>query len=490
MANPKPTIKYTQIFINNEFLDAESGKTFSTINPANGSVIADISEGDKADIDKAVAAAKKAFARGSAWRNLDASARGRLLQKLADAIERDIDYIASVETLDNGKTFSNAIDDVHSSIAVLRYYAGWCDKIHGETIPADGPYFTVTRKEPVGVVGQIIPWNYPLAMLAWKWAPALAAGCTLVLKPAEQTPLSALYAAALAKEVGFPPGVVNVVPGYGPTAGAALAIHPDIDKIAFTGSTEVGHKVMQAAASSNLKRVSMELGGKSPLVIFDDADVEEAAEIASSAIFANHGQNCCAGSRTFVHSNIYDKFVKCAAKKAAQITVGDPFNPANSQGPQVDQAMLEKVLNYIESGKKEGAIVEAGGEREGTIGYFVKPTIFSHVTDDMKIAKEEIFGPVQCILKFDTLEEVIERANATSYGLASGIITKDIDKALIFAQTVQAGSVWINCYDAITPQTPFGGFKKSGIGRELGSEGLNEYLETKTIRCKIPKLNV
>lgn len=489
MANRNPQIKYTKLFINNEWVDAKSGKKFKTINPTNETVIAEISEADKADVDKAVAAAKKAFARDSPWRTLDASARGNLMNKFADLIERDSEYIANLEAVDNGKTFAAALFDIKISINTIRYYAGYADKIHGNTIPVDGNMFGLTRKEPVGVVGQIIPWNYPLLMLSWKWGPALAAGCTIVLKPAEQTPLSALYAASLVKEAGFPPGVINVLPGYGPTAGAAIAEHPDINKVAFTGSTEVGHLIMAAAAKTNLKRVSLELGGKSPVVIFDDADVNEAAEIAHTALFDNHGQSCCAGSRTFVQSGIYDVFVARAKELAEKRKVGDPFVPETEQGPQIDKEMLDKITDLVESGKKQGAVLQTGGSRIGDVGFYFKPTVFSGVTDDMRIAKEEIFGPVQTILKFNTLEEVIERANNTSYGLASAVITKDIDKALTFAKAVESGSVWINCYDAVTPQAPFGGYKKSGIGRELGEDGLNEYLEVKTITIKTSTKN-
>ncbi|KAL0121830.1 hypothetical protein PUN28_006946 [Cardiocondyla obscurior] len=482
-------IKYTQLFIDNEFVDAVSGRKFSTINPADGKVIAEISEGDKADVDKAVEAAKKAFSRNSKWRTMNPYFRGQLMHKLADLVTRDLEYIATLETLDNGKPYTSAVEDVQAGVATLRYYAGWCDKILGTTIPTGDTSVTLTRKEPVGVVGQIIPWNYPFLMLIWKWGPALATGCTLILKPAEQTPLSALYTAALAKEAGFPAGVINVIPGYGPTAGAAIAEHPEIRKVAFTGSTEVGHSIMIAAGKSNLKRVSLELGGKSPLVVFDDVDVKEAAEIAYNAIFVNHGQNCCAGSRTFVHSKIYDEFVKQAKQLALNRKVGDPFDSNTEQGPQIDQEMLDKVIGLINSGKQQGAVVEAGGSRKGSVGYFVQPTVFSNVTDDMRIAKEEIFGPVQSILKFNTMDEVIERANRTNYGLASGVITRDINKALEFAKAVEAGSVWVNCYDAITPQTPFGGFKQSGIGRELGEEGLKEYLETKTVSINVAKGN-
>ncbi|TRY76545.1 hypothetical protein TCAL_11399, partial [Tigriopus californicus] len=385
-----------------------------------------------------------------------------------------------------GKPLATSLEDVAASVDCLRYFAGWADKIHGQTIPVDGSFFTFTRPEPMGVVGQIIPWNYPVAMLCWKWGPALAAGCTLILKPAEQTPLSALYMAHLAREVGFPAGVINVVPGFGPTAGAAMAHHPDIQKVAFTGSTEVGKLIMQAAGASNLKRVSLELGGKSPLVVFDDAhDLDEAVKICYDAIFANHGQNCCAGSRTFVQAGIYDQFVAKAKAMASRRTVGDPWTEVD-QGPQIDRAQFDKILDLIESGKSQGAILETGGSRHGSQGFFVEPTVFSGVQDDMRIAREEIFGPVQSIFKFHTMDEMVERANATQYGLAAGIITRDINKAMMFAQAAQAGSVWINCYDIVVAQTPFGGFKQSGQGRELGPEGVKEYLETKTIEVGKP----
>eukprot|EP00095_Tigriopus_kingsejongensis_P005302 maker-scaffold337_size202799-snap-gene-0.23 protein:Tk05302 transcript:maker-scaffold337_size202799-snap-gene-0.23-mRNA-1 annotation:"retinal dehydrogenase 1" len=484
-----PALRYTQLFIDNEFVDALSGRTFPTVNPATEAVIGHVAEGDQADVDRAVQAARRAFCHGSAWRTLDASARGRLIHRLADLMVRDRAYIASLDTLDNGKPYATALEDVDGSVDCLRYFAGWTDKIHGDTIPVDGHFFTYTRREPVGVVGQIIPWNYPVAMLAWKWGPALAAGCTLVLKPAEQTPLSALYVAALTREAEFPPGVVNVVTGFGPTAGSAIAHHPDIAKVAFTGSTAVGRLIMQAAGASNLKRVSLELGGKSPLVIFDDApDLDEAVDIAHEAIFANHGQNCCAGSRTFVQAGIYEAFVAKAKAKAAKRTVGDPWTEVD-QGPQIDAEQYEKILDLIRSGQAEGARLETGGERSGSQGYFVQPTVFSGVQDDMRIAREEIFGPVQSILKFETMDEVIERANATQYGLAAGVITRDINQAMTFAQAAQAGSVWINCYDVVLAQTPFGGFKQSGQGRELGPEGVKEYLETKTVTMAVTQKN-
>merc|ERR1719318_78671 len=434
-------------------------------------------------------AARGAFQLGSAWRTMDASMRGKLIIKLADLMERDREYIAQLDTVDNGKTLESSLGDVDQSISTFMYYAGWADKIHGDTIPTDGEVMTYTRLEPVGVVGQIIPWNYPVAMLAWKWAPALAAGCTMVLKPAELTPLSALYMASLVREAGFPPGVVNVVPGYGPSAGAAIAEHMDIDKVAFTGSTQVGRLVMAAAALSNIKRVSLELGGKIPLVVLADSDLDKAVEIAHEAIFANHGQNCCAGSRTFVQEDIYDEFVKKAGAAAKNRAVGDPWAESSEQGPQIDKKQFDKILGFIQSGIQEGAKLEAGGKRFGEKGYFIEPTVFSGVGDEMTIAKEEIFGPVQSIIKFSTVEEAIRRANKTSYGLAAGIITKDINKALMFSQAVQAGSVWINCYDHTLAQTPFGGFKQSGHGRELGPEGVKEYLEIKTVTIALDQKN-
>jgi len=483
-------IKYTQLFINNEFVNSVSGKTFPTINPCTGEKIADIQEGDKADVDRAVAAARAAFKFGSPWRTMDASARGKIIYKFADLLEKNKEYLSSLEVLDNGKTYASAMFDMEGSVDVMRYYAGWCDKITGQTIPMDGSYFCSTRHEPVGVVGQIIPWNYPLAMLAWKWGPALACGCTIVLKPAEQTPLTALVAGQLAKEAGFPPGVVNIVPGYGPTAGAAVAEHPDIDKVAFTGSTDIGKKVMTAAANSNLKRVTLELGGKSPFIFFADiSDLDEAAIYAHEAIMANHGQNCCAGSRTFVQEGIYDEFVAKCKTLAETRKVGDPFDKSVDQGAQIDEKQFNKILGLIESGKKEGAKLECGGERFGDKGYFVKPTVFSGVEDDMRIAKEEIFGPVQSIIKFKTIDEVIERANNTTYGLAAGVYTSDINKAMLLTQALQGGSVWVNCFDPTCSQTPFGGFKQSGIGRELGEYALKEYTEVKTVIIRVPQKN-
>ncbi|XP_053612676.1 aldehyde dehydrogenase X, mitochondrial-like [Plodia interpunctella] len=483
----KVDVKYTKLFINNEFVDAVSKKTFPTINPQDETVIAQVAEGDKADVDKAVAAAKKAFHRYSTWRTMDASQRGLLMLKLADLIESQARYLAELETLDCGKPVKEAEFEVYYAVTVLRYYAGKADKILGSTIPADGEVLSFTLKEPVGVCAQIIPWNYPIPMMSWKIAPALAAGCTLIVKPAEQTPLTALAVAALVKEAGFPPGVINVIPGYGPTAGAALTHHPNVDKVAFTGSTEVGRIILGAASTVNLKRVTLELGGKSPLVVFNDADVEKAAQIAHAAAFANAGQCCCAGTRTYVQSGIYDQFVQKAAEIAKKRSVGNPFDDVQ-QGPQIDKDMYTRVLEYIEAGKASGAKCIAGGEKMGNKGFYIKPTVFADVKDDMKIAREEIFGPVQSIFKFDTFEEVIDRANDSNYGLGAGVVTNDITTALTFAKQIRSGSVWINTYDHVTSQTPFGGFKDSGLGRELGEEGINQYLECKTVTLSLPKV--
>ncbi|KAG1659996.1 Retinal dehydrogenase 1 [Nymphon striatum] len=481
-----PEIKYTKLFINNEWVDSCSGKTFPTINPSTEENIADIQEGDKADIDKAVSAARAAFKKGAAWRMINASERGKLLGKLADLLVRDIQYLASLDSLDMGKVFSFSCMDVHGASNIVRYHAGLADKIEGRTIPTDGFYFSYTRAEPVGVVGLIVPWNFPLVLAATKISMALAAGNTVVLKPAEQTPLSALYLASLVKEVGFPPGVVNVVPGYGPTAGAAISEHMDINKVSFTGSTEVGRLVQIAAAKSNLKRVTLELGGKSPLIVLPDADLDEAVSIAHMALFFNQGEVCCASSRTYVDSKIYDKFVEKAKEMAENNRIGDPFEDKIQTGPLIDNDQFQKVLELIESGEKEGAKMECGGCRLGSKGYFVKPTVFSNVQDNMRIAKEEIFGPVQQILKFDTVEEAIERANNTSYGLAAGIVTKNINNAMKFAEEVEAGTVWVNCANVITPQAPFGGFKMSGYGREMGLDGIKEYTEIKTVYINLP----
>jgi aldehyde dehydrogenase (NAD+) len=475
----------TKLLINNQWVSSKSGKTFPTLNPATGEEICRVAEADAADVDEAVKAARHAFEEGP-WRKMNASERGRLMNRLADLMEKHADELARLEALDNGKPYAVArAADVPLSIACYRYYAGWADKVHGKTIPINGNYFCYTRHEPVGVVGQIIPWNFPLLMQAWKLGPALATGNTVILKPAEQTPLTALRVGELALEAGYPAGVLNILPGYGPTAGAAIARHWDIDKVAFTGSTEVGKLIMEAAAQSNLKRVTLELGGKSPNIVFADADMEETIEGCHFALFFNQGQCCCAGSRLFVEEKIYDEFVERSAARARRRTVGDPFDPKTEQGPQVDQDQFDKVMGYIESGKKQGAKLVAGGARVGDRGYFIQPTVFADVQDDMKIAQEEIFGPVMSIIKFKTVDEVVQRANRTMYGLAAAVWTRDITKAHRVANSVRAGTVWVNCYDVFDAAAPFGGFKQSGIGRELGEYGLQNYTEIKTVTVKL-----
>ncbi|XP_037093878.1 aldehyde dehydrogenase, mitochondrial-like [Pollicipes pollicipes] len=421
---------------------------------------------------------------------MDASERGRLLYRLADLMERDQTYLASLETLDNGKPYyMSYLADTALSIKHYRYYAGWADKIVGETIPADGNSFCYTRHEPVGVCAQIIPWNFPLLMQAWKLGPALAAGNTVVMKLAEETPLTGLHVADLFREAGFPPGVVNIVPGYGPTAGAALASHLNVDKVAFTGSTEVGQVVSELAAKSNLKRVTMELGGKSPNIVFKDADLEQAVEGGHFGLFFNMGQCCCAGSRIFVQEDIYDEYVERSIEKARQRTVGDPFDLNTLQGPQISEAQMNKIMGLVETGKKEGAHLAHGGGRHGDKGYFVQPTVFTDVKDDMTIAKEEIFGPVQQIMKFSTVEEVIERANNSIYGLAAGVFTRDLNLANRTAQGLRSGTVWINMYNDFPSQAPFGGYKMSGHGREKGSYGLQNYTEVKVVVTAMPQKN-
>ncbi|KAM3967226.1 aldehyde dehydrogenase 1A1-like [Aphomia sociella] len=480
-------IKYTKLFIDNEWVDSKSGKTFETFSPQDGSVIATVAEGDKADVDEAVKAARRAFLRNSEWRLMDASQRGEILQKFANLVERDIDYLNQLETLNNGMVVPVCKAMNGHAIKNIRYIASLADKIQGDTIPIDGDLFTYTLKQPIGVCALILPWNVPILMFANKVMSALAAGCTVIVKPAEQTPLTALYLAALLKEAGIPKGVVNVINGYGETAGVALTHHPHVAKISFTGSAEVGKLIQQAAGANNLKRVTLELGGKSPLIIMDDADLELAVRIAGMGVFTHQGQICIAASRLYVQSNIYDKFVEAAVQFAKTIKVGDPSDPSTNQGPQIDESMFNKVLGYIEKGKSEGAKLLYGGKRIGTKGFYLEPTVFSDVKDDMVIAKEEIFGPVQSIIKFDTLEEAIERANNTSYGLAAGIITKNIENALQFTKYVEAGVVWVNTYLSNGPQAPFGGFKDSGLGRENGLNTLEPYLEVKTVAISLPK---
>lgn len=480
-SQPHLSIKYTQLFIDGRFVDSLSGKTFPTVDPRTGDVIVHVSEADKADVDLAVVAARRAFDDGP-WPRMTGYARGCVLHKLADLMEQNLEELAALETLDNGKPLiMSKIVDVASSLRNLRVTAGWADKITGNTFKLDGPYQGSSLYEPIGVAGAIIPWNFPILMFIMKAAPALAAGNTLIVKPAEQTPLTALYLAALAKEAGVPDGVLNVLPGYGSTAGACIASHMDIDKVAFTGSTAVGRLVMEAAAKSNLKPVTLELGGKSPLIICNDADLDLAVELSHFALFFNMGQCCVAGSRIFVQEGLYDEFVKRSVERAQKSVVGDPFENGVEYGPQIDQAQLNTIMGYIKSGKAEGAKLLTGGERLGSTGFYVEPTIFGDVEDGMKIAKEEIFGPVMSVLKFKTLEEVVKRANNTTYGLAAGIVTKDIDVANMLSRSIRAGTVWVNCYHVFDPALPFGGYKMSGIGREHGIHAILNYMQLKAV---------
>ncbi len=479
-----------KMLINGNWVDAVSGKTFPTFDPATGKEMAYVAEGDQADINLAVTAARKAFEQGP-WRKMTASERGRLIWKLADLLEKNLEEFAQLESLDNGKPVTVArAADVPLAVDLFRYMAGWATKIEGNTIPLSVPYtpgakyLAYTLREPVGVVGQIIPWNFPLLMAAWKLGPALAAGCTVVLKPAEQTPLSALRLGELIMEAGFPEGVVNVVPGYGETAGAALAAHMDVDKVAFTGSTEVGRIILKAAAG-NLKKVSLELGGKSPNVVFKDADLKTAISGAASAIFFNHGQCCCAGSRLYVEKGAFDEVVEGVAAQAKKIRLGPGMDPKTQMGPLVSDEQMARVTSYIQSGISEGATAVAGGKRHGSEGYFVEPTVLVNTNENMKCVKEEIFGPVVTAIPFERTDELVERANNNPYGLAAAVWTKDISKAHQVAHDMRAGTVWINCYNIFDAAMPFGGYKESGWGREMGHDALELYTETKAICTRL-----
>merc|ERR1712078_211492 len=469
------------LFINNEWVEGVDKKKFETINPSTEEVITSVCEATEKDVDLAVKAARAAFE--GEWRQTTPAVRGQLLNKLADLTEKNIELLAAVEALDNGKSFAMAQGDVGAVVQTLRYYAGWADKITGQTMDINPDTFHYSRHEPIGVCGQIIPWNFPLLMLSWKIAPALATGNTVIMKTAEQTPLSALVFTQFVKEAGFPAGVFNLLNGFGKVAGAAISSHMDIDKVAFTGSTAIGRTIMKAAADSNLKKVTLELGGKSPNIVFNDADIEQAISWVNFGIYFNHGQCCCAGTRIFVQEGIYDKFLEAFKKRSLQNKVGDPFESDTFQGPQVSQLQYDRIMGYIETGKKEGATVETGGERHGDKGYFIKPTIFSNVTPDMKIMQEEIFGPVCAIAKFK--DEAIKLGNDTSYGLAAGIHTKDLNTSIRVANGLKAGTVWVNSYNLLTPQASFGGYKSSGIGRELGEAALANYTELKTVHMRL-----
>jgi len=468
------------LFIDGEFVPSLSGKTFKSINPATEEVLVEVAEAEAPDIDRAVKAARRAFESGP-WSRMSAAERSRLLYRLADLMEEHKLQLAQLETLDNGKPIRESLNaDLPLAIEHIRYYAGWPTKVVGQTIPVAGKYFNYTRHEPVGVVGQIIPWNFPLLMACWKIGAALAMGCTVVLKPAEQTPLSALYLAKLIQEAGFPPGVVNVVPGFGETAGQALVEHPDVNKIAFTGSTEVGKLIMRNAAAT-LKRVTLELGGKSPNIILPDADMSRAIPGAFMGIMFNQGQVCCAGSRLFVQKKAYDNVVADLVSLAKKIRQGPGLDQGTEMGPLVSDEQEKRVLGYIEKGVEEGAEVLVGGGKATDRGYFVQPTIFANVRDDMTIAREEIFGPVVAAMPFEDLDEVIARANDTEYGLAAGVWTENIRNAHYIASKLKAGTVWVNCYNVFDAAAPFGGYKQSGIGREMGSYALNNYTEVKDV---------
>ena len=475
-----------KILIDGKWVGAASGKTFPTFNPATGEILSHVAEGGREDIDRAVKAARAAFETGP-WSKITPSERGRMIWKLADLIEKHLEEFAQLESLDNGKPLTIARGaDVPLAVDLFRYMAGWATKIEGNTIPLSVPYtpgaryLAYTVREPIGVVGQIIPWNFPLLMAAWKLGPALATGCTVVLKPAEQTPLTALRLGELLQEAGIPDGVVNIVPGFGETAGAALAAHPDVDKVAFTGSTEVGKLILQAAAG-NLKKVSLELGGKSPNVVFDDADLEAAIPGAASAIFFNHGQCCCAGSRLYIQEKAFDRVVAGVAESAEKIHIGPGFDAASEMGPLVSEEQLNRVCGYLESGRSEGAKAVTGGTRHGDKGYFVKPTVLVNTNERMKIVQEEIFGPVVTAIPFHDLEEIVPKANDSVYGLAAGVWTRDIKKAHTVASKLKAGTVWINCYNIFDAALPFGGYKQSGWGREMGHDVIEHYTETKAI---------
>jgi aldehyde dehydrogenase (NAD+) len=478
------TVRKYQLFIDGQWVDAESGKTFTTPNPATDQPLAEVAEADSADIDKAVAAARRAFE--GKWTKMSGRDRGRLLYKLSQLIEQHMTELAELETADNGKPIKESLyADLPQVAENFEYFAGWATKIEGETIPVPGRMFNYTLREPLGVCGQIIPWNFPLLMAAWKLAPALAAGNTVVLKPAEQTPVTAMELGRLIQEAGFPEGVVNIVPGYGETAGAALASHPGIDKIAFTGSTEVG-KLIAKAAAENLTKVSLELGGKAPNIVFADADIDQAVAGAMMGIFYGQGQVCCAGSRLFLEEKIKDEFLQRFKEKAQKITVGDPMDKATQMGPQVSAEQLSRIKSYVGIGQEEGAKVLAGGappKLEGAFkkGYFFQPTIFAEVKNQMRIAQEEIFGPVVSVITFKDEDDLIRQANQTIYGLSAGIWTRDIIRAHRFAREIKAGVIWINTFNMFNAASPFGGYKQSGYGREMGKHALELYTQVKSV---------
>jgi acyl-CoA reductase-like NAD-dependent aldehyde dehydrogenase len=472
-----------KLLIDGKFVDAESGKTFETFNPATEEVLAKVAEGGKADVDKAVKAARKAVDEGP-WRKMSAAERGRLLYRLADEIEKRADEFAQLETLDNGKPIKESrYVDVVQTVETFRYYAGWCTKLEGETLNVNSNFFTYTLREPVGVVGQIIPWNFPMLMAAWKLGPALACGNAVILKPAEQTPLTALRIGELAMEVGLPAGVLNIITGFGPnSAGEAVSNHMDIDKVAFTGEDKTGREIVKASAG-NLKRVSLELGGKAPNIVFADADIDAAVKGAITGIFFNQGQVCCAGSRLFIENSVHDEFLSKLTERVGKMRQGNGLDEKTQIGPQVSKEQQERILGYIQAGQKEGGKLVCGGERPADLpkGYFVKPTIFDNCNNNMKIAQEEIFGPVLTVIPFKSMEEVQEQANKVIFGLSGAVWTRDIKKAHKLAAHIKAGTIWVNCYNVFDPQMPFGGYKMSGYGRELGKHSIDLYTNIKSV---------
>jgi aldehyde dehydrogenase (NAD+) len=478
----------TQLFINNKFVNSKSGKTFPTFNPATEQLLANVQEAEHEDVDLAVKAARQAFDEGP-WRRMSGMERGRLLFRLAELVEKNKDELSYLESLNNGKPWHIAKRaDLNGAINMLRYFAGFCDKVHGQTIPVNGPFFVYTRHEPVGVCGQILPWNFPIAGVASKIAPALAMGCTIVLKPAEQTPLTALKIGELIQEAGFPQGVINIVPGFGQITGQALISHPQVDKIAFTGSTEIGLHIMKNSHGNGLKRVTLELGGKNANIIMDDADLDLAIKQAHGATFFNSGQICVQGSRLFVHEKIYDQFIEKSIELAKNKIIGDPLDEKTEQGPLVSEEQRKRFLYYVNKGISEGAKLHTGGRMvKDRKGYYVEPTVFSEVKDDMTIAKDEIFGPVMNILKFKTTEEVIQRANNSPYGLVGGVVTRSMEKALKVVNSLRTGTVYVNCYGFFDAAAPFGGYKNSGIGKEHGEAALKAYTEIKTVVIKKPE---
>jgi acyl-CoA reductase-like NAD-dependent aldehyde dehydrogenase len=487
----KPKLPPMKLFIGGQFVDPLEGGTLPVNNPATGEKICDCPAAAAGDVDRAVKAARAAFETGP-WPKLNASARGKLIRAFADAVWAKREELALLESMENGKTFKDAMrGDVGPAAACLHYWSEWPTRIFGEVLPVDGPFHMYTLREPVGVVGAIIPWNYPSCLAAWKLGPALATGCTVVLKPSELTPLTALRMAELAQEVGLPEGVINVVPGYGDPAGEALARHPDVDKISFTGSARTARRLLHAAADTNLKKLTLELGGKSPQIILPDADFDQAVKACFWGIFSNKGEVCNAGSRVLVHSSIYEPFVNELAERAKKMVLGDPLDPRTEMGSQISDRQLQTILGYIQSGREQGARLLAGGARdtEGAKarGHFVQPTVFGDVKPQMKIAQEEIFGPVLSCLRVSDEAEAVEVANGTTYGLASAIWTRDVAKAHALARRIKAGVVWINCFNEFDDVAPFGGYKESGWGRDLSHHAIDSYTQIKAVWTKLPE---